>query len=159
MKGGDADVRTGGAGQERKIKSRVLRRKPSAVDGTGVLSPQEVAKVVNRRIGAIKGCYERALRRDPSLKGKVVFAYFQKKQCARALFFGSSAFAKASADDRSSAKARSATADKRRFEFLPRTAGTPLTRKLVTQSPHLGAGDHVLHELHEMALFDFDDGV
>jgi hypothetical protein len=75
MKGGDAEVRTGGAGTERKIKGQVRRRNPSAVDGTGVLSPQEVAKVVNRRLGAIKGCYERALRRDPSLEGKITIRF------------------------------------------------------------------------------------
>lgn len=71
MQGGDADVRTSGAGSERKVRGKVKRKNPSAVDGTGVLSPQEVAKVINRRMGAIKGCYERALRRDPTLKGKV----------------------------------------------------------------------------------------
>jgi hypothetical protein len=75
MKGGDADVKTAGAGSERKVRGSVKRRNPSAVDGTGVLSPQEVAKVVNRRLGAIKGCYERALRRDPNLEGKVTVRF------------------------------------------------------------------------------------
>ncbi len=75
MKGGDADVRTTGAGSERKVKGRVRKRSPSAVDGTGDLSPKEVAKVVNRRIGAIKGCYERALRRDPNLEGKITIRF------------------------------------------------------------------------------------
>ncbi len=75
MKGGDATVRTAGAGKERKIKGKVRRRNPSAVDGTGVLNPQEVAKVVNRRLGAIKGCYERALRRDPNLEGKITIRF------------------------------------------------------------------------------------
>ncbi|MDJ0761776.1 MAG: AgmX/PglI C-terminal domain-containing protein [Myxococcota bacterium] len=75
MKGGDVEVATAGAGQERKVRGNVKRRNPSAVDGTGVLSPQEVAKVVNRRLGSIKGCYERALRRDPTLGGKVTVRF------------------------------------------------------------------------------------
>lgn len=75
MEGGDADVRTKGVESERKIKGNVKRKNPSAVDGTGVLSPQEVTKVVNRRLGAIKGCYERALRRNPNLEGKVIVRF------------------------------------------------------------------------------------
>ena len=34
-----------------------------------------VNKVIGRRMGAIKGCYERALRRDPNLKGKLVIRF------------------------------------------------------------------------------------
>ena len=75
MKGGDVSVKTTGAGTEREVSGRVRRKKPTAVDGTGDLSPQEVAKVVNRRIGAIKGCYERALRRNPNLEGKVTVRF------------------------------------------------------------------------------------
>lgn len=75
MAGGDADVRTSGAGSERAVRGDVKRRNPTAVDGTGVLSAQEVAKVVNRRIGAIKGCYERALRRNPNLEGKITVRF------------------------------------------------------------------------------------
>jgi uncharacterized membrane protein len=75
MEGGDAVVRTEGPGQEKQIRGEVKRKEPSAIDGTGVLSPQEVAKVVNRRLGAIKGCYERALRRNPNLEGKVTIQF------------------------------------------------------------------------------------
>lgn len=75
MKGGDATVKTGGAGTERKVKGNVKRRNAAAVDGTGALNPQEVNKVIGRRMGAIKGCYERALRRDPNLKGKLVIRF------------------------------------------------------------------------------------
>ncbi|MCU0661409.1 MAG: AgmX/PglI C-terminal domain-containing protein [Myxococcota bacterium] len=75
MAGGDADVRTSGAGSERAVRGNVKRRDPTAVDGTGVLNPQEVAKVVARRIGAIKGCYERALRRNPNLEGKITVRF------------------------------------------------------------------------------------
>jgi TonB family protein len=75
MKGGDVAVKTAGAGKERKVTGKVRKKKPTAVDGTGDLSPQEVAKVVNRRIGAIKGCYERALRRNPNLEGKITVRF------------------------------------------------------------------------------------
>ena len=75
MKGGDATVKTGGAGTERKVKGNVKRKNAAAVDGTGALNPQEVNKVIGRRMGAIKGCYERALRRDPNLKGKLVVRF------------------------------------------------------------------------------------
>ena len=75
MAGGDVAVKTAGAGRERKVQGLVKKRKPSAVDGTGELNPGEVAKVVNRRIGAIKGCYERALRRNPNLEGKITVRF------------------------------------------------------------------------------------
>ncbi len=75
MQGGDVAVKTAGAGKERKVTGKVRKKKPTAVDGTGDLSPQEVAKVVNRRIGAIKGCYERALRRNPNLEGKITVRF------------------------------------------------------------------------------------
>ena len=38
----------------------------------GELDPSVVSKEVKRRLGAIKACYERALKRNPSLSGKVV---------------------------------------------------------------------------------------
>jgi hypothetical protein len=75
MKGGDVAVKTAGAGKEKRVTGNIRKKKPTAVDGTGDLSPQEVAKVVNRRIGAIKGCYERALRRNPNLEGKITIRF------------------------------------------------------------------------------------
>lgn len=75
MNGGDATVRTAGAGEEQKIKAVTKRRNAEAIDGTGVLDPAEVNKIIGRRLGAITGCYERALRRDPNLKGKVVIQF------------------------------------------------------------------------------------
>lgn len=75
MKGGDAEIKTGGAGNERKVRGQVKRKNAAAVDGTGALNPQEVNRVIGRKMGAIKGCYERALRRDPNLQGKVVIRF------------------------------------------------------------------------------------
>jgi hypothetical protein len=60
---------TGNVGAERKV-SAVVRSEAPAVDGE--LDPNIVAKEVRARIGAIKGCYERALKRNPNLSGKIV---------------------------------------------------------------------------------------
>jgi hypothetical protein len=60
---------TGNAASEKKV-SGVVRSEAPAVDGE--LDPGLVAKEVKSRLGAIKACYERALKRNPSLSGKVV---------------------------------------------------------------------------------------
>lgn len=75
MKGGDATVATGGAGTERKVKGQVKRKNAAAIDGTGTLNPQDVNKIIGQKMGAIKGCYERSLRRNPGLKGKLVMRF------------------------------------------------------------------------------------
>lgn len=75
MRGSDATVRTEGAGRERKIRSRVRRSDPRTLGGTGFLDTAEVNRIVKRGLGAIKGCYERALRRDPTLEGKVAVRF------------------------------------------------------------------------------------
>ncbi len=75
MRNGDVDVRTTGPGKEKKIKGLVKKERPYDVGGDGALNPGEVTRAVNRRIGAIKGCYERALRRDPNLEGKITVRF------------------------------------------------------------------------------------
>lgn len=75
MKGGDATVNTGGAGSERQVKGQVKRKNAAAIDGTGALDPQEVNKIIGQKMSAIKGCYERALRRDPNIKGKLIVRF------------------------------------------------------------------------------------
>jgi outer membrane biosynthesis protein TonB len=72
---GDKDVATEGPGAERQIKGTVKKKNPTAAGGSGMLEPGEVAGVVNRRIGAIKGCYEQALKRDPTLQGKITIRF------------------------------------------------------------------------------------
>jgi len=72
IKVGDGkDVATEGPGAERKIEGKVRKKDPIASGGSGMLEPGEVAGVVARRMGAIKGCYEQALKRNPSLQGKL----------------------------------------------------------------------------------------
>lgn len=68
---GGSDIAGASTGQvgERKIAGIVKQEAPS-VDGE--LDPNIVAKEVRSRIGAVKACYERALKRNPNLSGKVV---------------------------------------------------------------------------------------
>jgi TonB family protein len=69
---GGAGIAGGGTGQgsgERTVKAAIKTEAP-AVDGE--LDPNMVAKEVRSRLGAIKACYERALKRNPNLSGKVV---------------------------------------------------------------------------------------
>ena len=60
---------TGAAATEKKV-SGVVKSEAPAVDGE--LDPAMVAKEVRTRLGAIKACYERALKRNPNLSGKIV---------------------------------------------------------------------------------------
>lgn len=67
--GGDiAGASTGTVGGERRVTG-VVKSEAPAVDGE--LDPNIVAKEVRSRLGAIKACYERALKRNPNLSGKV----------------------------------------------------------------------------------------
>jgi outer membrane biosynthesis protein TonB len=58
-----------GAGVTEKRVSGVVKSEAPNVDGS--LDPSVVSKEVRTRIGAIKACYERALKRNPNLSGKV----------------------------------------------------------------------------------------
>ena len=60
---------TGEAASEKRVTG-VVKSEAPAVDGS--LDPSVVAKEVKQRLGAIKACYERALKRNPQLSGKVV---------------------------------------------------------------------------------------
>jgi len=58
-----------GAGLTEKRITGIVKSEAPAVDGA--LDPSLVSKEVRTRIGAIKACYERALKRNPNLSGKV----------------------------------------------------------------------------------------
>jgi TonB family protein len=58
-----------GAGVTEKRVSGVVKSEAPAVDGE--LDPALVSKEVRARIGAVKACYERALKRNPNLSGKI----------------------------------------------------------------------------------------
>ncbi len=71
LRGGGA-IAGGGTGEgsgEKKV-SGIVKSEAPAVDGE--LDPGLVAKEVKSRLGAVKACYERALKRNPNLSGKVV---------------------------------------------------------------------------------------
>ncbi len=67
--GAIAGASTGDVGAERRVTAVVKSEAPS-VDGE--LDPNIVTKEVRARMGAIKACYERALKRNPNISGKVV---------------------------------------------------------------------------------------
>jgi outer membrane biosynthesis protein TonB len=60
---------TGEAASEKRVTG-VVKSEAPAVDGS--LDPSVVSKEVKSRLGAIKACYERALKRNDKLSGKVV---------------------------------------------------------------------------------------
>ena len=70
-KGGGAAVKSDGMGSERQVRGKMKRGAAAAVGGSGTLSADAVRRTVGRAIGGIKGCYERALRRNPTLGGRV----------------------------------------------------------------------------------------
>jgi TonB family protein len=66
---GISGASTGNVGAERKVTA-VVKSEAPAVDGQ--LDPNIVVREVKARMSAIKACYERALKRNPNLSGKVV---------------------------------------------------------------------------------------
>ena len=67
--GGIAEGSTGSVGPERRV-SGIVKTEAPAVDGQ--LDPGIIAKEVRARMGAIRACYERSLKRNPGLGGKIV---------------------------------------------------------------------------------------
>jgi hypothetical protein len=63
---------TGNVGPERRVTAVVKDQAP-AVDGD--LDPGVISSEVRKRMGAIKGCYERSLKRNPSLSGKITLRW------------------------------------------------------------------------------------
>lgn len=68
---GSGPVDTGSKGKEIAVKGNVNIQKPSEAFGTGVLDSRAIASVVSRRKRAIQSCYEKQLKRNPKLAGKV----------------------------------------------------------------------------------------
>lgn len=70
---GGGPVTTGRKGREVKVKGKVKikRLRNDEMVGTGVLDSNSVSKVVSRRRSAIKNCYEKRLKVNNKLKGKV----------------------------------------------------------------------------------------
>ena len=47
---------------------------PGKIERDGTIKADEVARTIRRGMGAIRGCYQRALKRNPKLSGKIVDA-------------------------------------------------------------------------------------
>ena len=77
--GASAARRTvGGTGKkraERRVTANIAVSGPSNTFGTGKMDRSDIARVVKLRIRAVKSCYERELKKDPTLRGKVVVQF------------------------------------------------------------------------------------
>jgi len=78
--GGNIDTTTvktseKGAGEEAAIKVNVRTGSLGAEGGIGKIDNASVASVFGRRKGAIKACYERELRRNPGLNGRITLRF------------------------------------------------------------------------------------
>lgn len=69
--GGLATAGGGKVGLEGKKESRVAAVKTEAPEVDGSLDSSAIAEVVRKRIRSIQDCYERELKRDSSLQGKI----------------------------------------------------------------------------------------
>jgi hypothetical protein len=74
LRGGDRNVATEGAGDERRV-GQTRRGKLKPQPSSGYLSEADVNRIVKRALPAIKGCYERALPRDPTLGGRLAVRF------------------------------------------------------------------------------------
>ncbi|HUU00648.1 MAG TPA: AgmX/PglI C-terminal domain-containing protein [Myxococcota bacterium] len=71
-------VGAAGSGGRTKSEARVVARVTSAAledFDSDSRSQQDIVKKIRQRIGGIKHCYEKRLKRDPDLKGKIVIRF------------------------------------------------------------------------------------
>ena len=68
---GPGEVSSGERGGEREAKVRGSLKEVSKVEVDGTLSADVVVATIRQRKGAIIACYERALKRNPTLGGKI----------------------------------------------------------------------------------------
>jgi outer membrane biosynthesis protein TonB len=73
--GATGNVESGSKGQEVQVKGTVKAAEPSETFGTGTLETSKIASAVKGRIGGVKGCYEKELKRNPQLQGKIVMQF------------------------------------------------------------------------------------
>jgi TonB family protein len=67
-----------GSGTRKKAEARVVARVTSAAlqeFDSDSRSQKDIVKTIRRRLGGIKHCYEKRLKRDPELKGKIVIRF------------------------------------------------------------------------------------
>ena len=64
-----------GTVKEAKVKGHISAEAADEVFGSGAMDKGAISQVVQRRLGAIKSCYERELKANPTLAGKVVVQF------------------------------------------------------------------------------------
>ena len=72
---GSGTVVSGAKAQEVQVRGSVKASVPSETFGTGTLETSKIASAVKGRIGGVKGCYEKELKRNPKLEGKIVMQF------------------------------------------------------------------------------------
>jgi hypothetical protein len=72
--GGPGGLNIGGMGKG-KVGGLVVSAPKGQAHIQGQMDRELIAKVINDHIGEIRGCYERALLREPGLAGKLVFEW------------------------------------------------------------------------------------
>ena len=60
---------------ERELHYRVAPEEGEEIGGSGTIDSDLVAQALKRELGRIRACYERALRHDPGLAGKLSVAF------------------------------------------------------------------------------------
>ena len=73
--GGNKAVGEGGAISEKEVHGSIKMEDGDEIGGTGEFDSKLVVAEVRKRLGAIKACYERELRRNPTLQGKVTVQF------------------------------------------------------------------------------------
>ncbi len=70
-----ANVDSGSKGKAVKVKARVNLRSTERVVGSGVVDKKRLAAVFRARGGALQSCYERELKKNPKIGGKLIVKF------------------------------------------------------------------------------------
>lgn len=85
---GGGSVSSTGKKRETAIRGELAEQTPE-IDGE--LDPDSIRRVLKRKSGAIKACYERALKRNRNLKGKIIISFeIDRRGRVRNISFGGS---------------------------------------------------------------------
>jgi TonB family protein len=72
---GGKEVSGGGALTERAPAGRISVDSGEDIGGSGEFDSKLVAAEIKKRIGAVRACYEKELRRNPTLQGKITVEF------------------------------------------------------------------------------------
>lgn len=73
--GGIGALGASGFGKGRGVGGTVTRASPRQIGAKGSIDREAVAKVINAHFQEVRGCYERALLKEPGLSGKAVLEW------------------------------------------------------------------------------------